>query len=90
MFLAMNRFTVTVENAADIEALWLGRDSRLHEMDGFVEFDMLKAPEEDGHRLYASHTVPRGPCAGRRHAHAARGRTVFRGVNLDPDQDPSR
>ena len=57
MFIAMNRFTVTLENAADFEALWLGRESHLHEMDGFVEFHMLKGPEEDGKILYASHTV---------------------------------
>jgi len=57
MYLAMNRFTVPVENAEAFEALWLGRDSRLNELDGFVEFHMLKGPEEDGMRLYASHTV---------------------------------
>ncbi|SOB93680.1 antibiotic biosynthesis monooxygenase family protein [Rhodobacter maris] len=58
MFLAMNRFTVPLENAADFEALWLGRESRLSELPGFVAFHMLRGPEaEDGTRLYASHTV---------------------------------
>ncbi|MEM6890098.1 MAG: antibiotic biosynthesis monooxygenase [Pseudomonadota bacterium] len=58
MFIAMNRFKVTSENAEAFEALWLGRDSHLKEMEGFVEFHMLKGPEaEDGTRLYASHTV---------------------------------
>ncbi|WP_370275049.1 antibiotic biosynthesis monooxygenase family protein [Pararhodobacter marinus] len=57
MYLAMNRFTVPAENAAAFEAMWLGRDSRLNELDGFVEFHMLKGPEEDGRILYASHTV---------------------------------
>ncbi|MDO6583927.1 antibiotic biosynthesis monooxygenase [Salipiger sp. 1_MG-2023] len=57
MYLAMNRFTVTSENAAAFEALWLSRDSRLHENPGFVAFHMLKGPEEDGQILYASHTV---------------------------------
>lgn len=57
MFIAMNRFTVPLENAAAFEALWLGRNSQLHELEGFVEFHMLKGPEEDGQRLYASHTV---------------------------------
>jgi heme-degrading monooxygenase HmoA len=57
MYLAMNRFTVRSENAEAFEALWLGRDSHLHEMDGFVEFHMLKGSErEDGTILYASHT----------------------------------
>ncbi|WP_299773662.1 antibiotic biosynthesis monooxygenase [uncultured Tateyamaria sp.] len=58
MFIAMNRFTVTKPKAEAFEALWLGRDSHLKTMDGFVEFHMLKGPEnEDGTRLYASHTV---------------------------------
>ncbi|MBF9051748.1 antibiotic biosynthesis monooxygenase [Roseobacter sp. HKCCD9010] len=58
MYLAMNRFTVRAENTEAFEALWLGRDSHLKEMEGFVEFHMLKGPEqEDGTILYASHTV---------------------------------
>ncbi|MCX7567267.1 antibiotic biosynthesis monooxygenase [Sulfitobacter sp. F26169L] len=57
MYLAMNRFTVTTQNAEAFEAVWLGRDSHLKNMDGFVEFHMLKGPEIDGKILYASHTV---------------------------------
>ncbi|MEL6467617.1 MAG: antibiotic biosynthesis monooxygenase [Pseudomonadota bacterium] len=58
MYIAMNRFTVASDNAQAFEDLWLGRDSHLKDMEGFVEFQMLKGPEaEDGTRLYASHTV---------------------------------
>ncbi|MBC9245988.1 antibiotic biosynthesis monooxygenase [Paracoccus sp. 11-3] len=57
MYLAMNRFTVPLENAAAFEQLWLSRESRLQDMDGFVSFHMLKGPEADGNILYASHTV---------------------------------
>ncbi|SEP21617.1 Heme-degrading monooxygenase HmoA [Salinihabitans flavidus] len=57
MYLAMNRFTVPLENAAEFEDLWLSRESRLQDMEGFVSFHMLKGPEEDGTVLYASHTV---------------------------------
>ena len=58
MYIAMNRFTVPAENAQEFEAMWLGRDSHLNGMDGFIEFHMLKGPEaEDGTILYASHTV---------------------------------
>lgn len=57
MYIAMNRFAVKPENAAAFEALWLGRDSHLKEMDGFVEFHMLRGPEAGGTVLYASHTV---------------------------------
>ncbi|WP_425427105.1 antibiotic biosynthesis monooxygenase family protein [Sulfitobacter donghicola] len=53
----MNRFTVPIENAEAFEDLWLKRDSHLKEMEGFVEFHMLKGAEVDGQILYASHTV---------------------------------
>ena len=57
MYLAMNRFTVPLENASEFEELWLSRESRLQDMDGFVSFHMLKGPESEGSILYASHTV---------------------------------
>ncbi|MFK7762529.1 MAG: antibiotic biosynthesis monooxygenase [Roseobacter sp.] len=58
MFIAMNRFRVRHENADAFEALWLGRDSHLKTMDGFVEFHMLKGDlSQENVRLYASHTV---------------------------------
>ncbi|WP_375688414.1 antibiotic biosynthesis monooxygenase family protein [Pseudooceanicola sp. LIPI14-2-Ac024] len=57
MYLAMNRFTVPLENAAEFEDLWLSRESKLNEMEGFESFHMLKGPEEEGRILYASHTV---------------------------------
>ncbi|MEM7520000.1 MAG: antibiotic biosynthesis monooxygenase [Pseudomonadota bacterium] len=57
MYIAMNRFTVPSENADAFEALWLGRDSHLKEMEGFVEFHMLRGPESNGNILYSSHTV---------------------------------
>lgn len=57
MYIAMNRFTVPLSNADAFETLWLGRDSHLKEMDGFVEFHMLRGPEKDGAVLFASHTV---------------------------------
>lgn len=57
MYLAMNRFTVPADCAAEFEEMWLTRESNLHELPGFIEFHMLKGPEEDGAILYASHTV---------------------------------
>ncbi len=65
MYLAMNRFTVPVENADAFEQLWLNRESRLHEFAGFVAFHMLKGPEQNGAILYASHTVWRDEAAFR-------------------------
>ena len=57
MFVAMNRFKVIKGHEKDFEAVWRGRDSKLGEMKGFVDFHLLRGPEQDGHTLYASHTV---------------------------------
>ncbi|HYF52639.1 MAG TPA: antibiotic biosynthesis monooxygenase [Salinarimonas sp.] len=57
MFIAMNRFRVFKDAAAEFELVWLNRESRLHELDGFVEFHMLRGPEREDHVLYSSHTV---------------------------------
>lgn len=57
MYIAMNRFKVSCENAEAFEGVWLSRDSHLKGLDGFVEFHMLKGPETDGIILYSSHTV---------------------------------
>ncbi|XAT60204.1 antibiotic biosynthesis monooxygenase [Rhodobacteraceae bacterium Araon29] len=57
MYIAMNRFRVKRENTKAFEDLWLSRDSYLKDLEGFVEFRMLKGSEIDGTVLYASHTV---------------------------------
>ncbi|ACA16910.1 Antibiotic biosynthesis monooxygenase [Methylobacterium sp. 4-46] len=57
MFIAMNRFKVYKDATADFEQVWLGRDSHLGEMKGFVAFHLLRGPEHEDHVLYASHTV---------------------------------
>lgn len=57
MYIAMNRFRVKRKNTKAFEDLWLSRETHLKDLDGFVEFRMLKGPEMDGMLLYASHTV---------------------------------
>ena len=57
MFIAMNRFRVKLGNEDAFEEVWRNRERRLSEMDGFVEFQLLKGPEREDHTLYASHTV---------------------------------
>lgn len=57
MFYAMNRFNVPLSQNAAFEARWLNRESKLHDFEGFVEFNLLKGPESDGERLYISHTI---------------------------------
>ena len=57
MFIAMNRFKVKSGNADAFEEMWLGRDSHLEDVEGFVEFHLLRGPQVDGVVLYASHSV---------------------------------
>jgi heme-degrading monooxygenase HmoA len=39
------------------EKVWLGRDSYLDRIPGFLEFHLLSGPEAKDHTLYSSHTV---------------------------------
>jgi heme-degrading monooxygenase HmoA len=57
MYIAMNRFRVKLGNEDAFEEVWRNRERRLSEMEGFVEFQLLKGPEREDHTLYASHTV---------------------------------
>ena len=57
MFIAMNRFRVTLGQEAKFEDVWRQRDSQLETVPGFVEFHMLRGPVSEDHTLYASHTV---------------------------------
>ena len=57
MFIAMNRFRVGFGNEPEFEQVWRSRKSYLAELDGFVQFALLRGPGKDGYTLYASHTV---------------------------------
>jgi len=61
MFVAMNRFRVIKAEAEAFEERWIGRDSQLHTVPGFVSFNLLRGPERDDHILYASHTIWQSP-----------------------------
>ncbi len=56
MYIAMNRFQVRKGAEADFERLWASRESYLSQVDGFIEFNLLKGPEAEDHCLYASHS----------------------------------
>lgn len=57
MFIAMNRFKVKPGSEKVFEEIWLGRDSHLKTVSGFIEFHLLRGPKSDDHTLYSSHTV---------------------------------
>lgn len=57
MYIAMNRFKVARGSEDAFEDVWRNRDSQLKDVPGFVEFRLLKGPEEDEFTLFASHTT---------------------------------
>lgn len=57
MFVAANRFRVIPEHASEFEQVWLTRESRLHELPGFLRFELLRGPQAEDHILYTSSTL---------------------------------
>ena len=57
MYIAMNRFKVAKGSEDAFAKVWLEREVKLHEVDGFIEFHLLRGPENEDHTLFASHTV---------------------------------
>jgi heme-degrading monooxygenase HmoA len=57
MFVAANRFRVIPAHAEEFERTWLSRESRLQELDGFLNFHLLKGPQSEDHILYSSFTL---------------------------------
>jgi heme-degrading monooxygenase HmoA len=57
MFIAMNRFKVAPGSETAFEEVWTQRDTHLKDVPGFIEFHLLKGPEQQDHVLYSSHTV---------------------------------
>ena len=57
MFIAMNRFQILLGQEKAFEAVWLGRDTHLGEVAGFVAFHLLRGPTNEDHTLYSSHTI---------------------------------
>lgn len=90
MYIAMNHFRVAPDRCEEFERGWRERETYLDGVPGYVEFHLLKGPEEDGARQYASHTVWRDEAAFRawtesdafRQAHRRAGGTA--GVVLGP------
>ena len=57
MFIAMNRFKVLPGQETAFEAVWLGRDTHLDDVPGFICFHLLRGPTNEDHTLFSSHTV---------------------------------
>lgn len=55
----MNRFKVTEGREEEFEDVWKNRKSSLNEMEGFVDFHLMRSSfnSEENYTLFASHTV---------------------------------
>ena len=57
MYLTINRFRVRPGQEAAFEAIWTTRESKLPELDGFVEFHLFRGASTDEATIYLSHTL---------------------------------
>lgn len=57
MYIAMNRFRVKPGSEEAFETVWRNRERKLADVDGFVEFHLLRGPSGEEHTLFASHTI---------------------------------
>ena len=57
MYIAMNRFKIALGREQDFEGIWQKRETHLDNVDGFLEFHLIKGTSEDTYTLYASHST---------------------------------
>lgn len=57
MYIAMNRFKIVKGQEEKFEKIWESRDSHLDDVDGFINFNLIKGKVNDEFTLYASHST---------------------------------
>ena len=57
MFIAMNRFKISLGSEETFERIWRDRDSHLSGVPGFKKFNLVRGATHDDHTLYASHST---------------------------------
>ena len=57
MYIAMNRFGVNEGHEEGFERTWRDRNRYLDEVEGFLEFKLLRGPTSDGVTPYISHST---------------------------------
>ena len=56
-YIAMNRFKIVKGKEDIFEKIWKERDSKLGEVKGFINFNLIKGKENDEFTIYASHST---------------------------------
>ena len=57
MFIAMNRFKISIGSEEAFETIWRDRDSHLTGVRGFKNFNLIRGATYEDHTLYASHST---------------------------------
>ena len=57
MFIAMNRFKISIGSEEAFETIWRDRDSHLTSVRGFKNFNLIRGATYEDHTLYASHST---------------------------------
>ena len=56
-FIAMNRFKIILGKENDFENVWKTRETFLDDVEGFVNFNLLRGDSTDKYTLYSSHSI---------------------------------
>lgn len=85
MYLTINRFKVRPGQEAAFEEIWTSRESKLPELDGFVEFHLFRGAHTDEATIYLSHTLWRDKAAFDGWAKSQNFRGSHKGVRTHSD-----
>ncbi len=56
-FIAMNRFKIILGKENDFENVWKTRETFLDDVEGFIDFNLLRGDSTDEFTLYSSHSI---------------------------------
>ena len=56
-FIAMNRFKIILGKENDFENVWKTRETYLDDVEGFIDFNLLRGDSTDEFTLYSSHSI---------------------------------
>ena len=85
MYLTINRFKVRPGQESAFEEIWTSRESKLPELDGFVEFHLFRGASTEEATIYLSHTTWRDKAAFDGWAKSQNFRGSHKGVRAHSD-----
>ena len=56
-FIAMNRFKIILGKENDFENVWKTRETFLDNVEGFINFNLLRGDSTNEYTLYSSHSI---------------------------------